>query len=634
MTISSVLRRAGPFNGNGSTTVFAREFMVLDADHLKVYQTIAGVTTEVTSGISKDGIGTDAGNVTFSTAPAIGTQITILREIPLVQETDYSNQGSVEPERVEDDFDLQEMKMQELSETLGRALRLPITSSLTNLVIPDPVSGKTIVGKADGTGWEDGPTAAQIAAANAEALAAAASATAASGFSTAAGLSADEAAAYAAGLIGGTGVTSDFTVTAANGGTVFTISALSATIHSSLVNLSFAYAGAADVTIANLAVSSTYVYLDSSGVLQQQGTTPTREDWSRKVFLVRIAVDTAAGTVIGFEYLSNTIGHYSNTIRDFYNTLLAQGIPFKLGQAITGNAGNLKWGVGAGKAFELGGSGDIHNPNFVDFDAVANAEYTLMERTLAGTGGQTDLVKFWDNAGSITALGSGTFVAHRLYRFSSGNFVIQYGQGNYANLALAKVGVLQEEYVLNPLLVNATFFGWWFIGQTASNSLGVDGLTKFTEYTIGAQGGNANALFAPLASPTFTGVPAAPSPAASTDTTQVATTAYVRAAIADVLNATGSAPLYGCRAWVKFNAAGTISASGNVSSVTKNGTGDYTVNFTTAMQDANFVAIGQSGDDSNFMVVTAATSSSVRFDNLSRGSTINDVTFGYVAIFR
>jgi hypothetical protein len=45
------------------------------------------------------------------------------------------------------------------------------------------------------------------------------------------------------------------------------------------------------------------------------------------------------------------------------------------------------------------------------------------------------------------------------------------------------------------------------------------------------------------------------------------------------------------RAWVNFNGTtspGTIRASGNVSSVTRNGTGDYTVNFTTAMLDANY----------------------------------------------
>jgi hypothetical protein len=50
------------------------------------------------------------------------------------------------------------------------------------------------------------------------------------------------------------------------------------------------------------------------------------------------------------------------------------------------------------------------------------------------------------------------------------------------------------------------------------------------------------------------------------------------------------ATAYGCRAWVNFNGTGTVAirASGNVSSITDNGTGDYTVNFTNAMPDENF----------------------------------------------
>jgi hypothetical protein len=45
------------------------------------------------------------------------------------------------------------------------------------------------------------------------------------------------------------------------------------------------------------------------------------------------------------------------------------------------------------------------------------------------------------------------------------------------------------------------------------------------------------------------------------------------------------------KAWVNFNGTGTVAirASFNVSSITDNGTGDYTVNFTTAMQDTNYV---------------------------------------------
>ena len=50
---------------------------------------------------------------------------------------------------------------------------------------------------------------------------------------------------------------------------------------------------------------------------------------------------------------------------------------------------------------------------------------------------------------------------------------------------------------------------------------------------------------------------------------------------------------YGCRAWVNFNGTGVVAirASGNVSSITDNGTGDYTVNFASAMTDANFCTV-------------------------------------------
>jgi len=55
----------------------------------------------------------------------------------------------------------------------------------------------------------------------------------------------------------------------------------------------------------------------------------------------------------------------------------------------------------------------------------------------------------------------------------------------------------------------------------------------------------------------------------------------------------GTAPIYPCRAWVNFDGTGTVAirASGNVSSITDNGTGDYTVNFTTAMPDVNYAGV-------------------------------------------
>lgn len=67
--------------------------------------------------------------------------------------------------------------------------------------------------------------------------------------------------------------------------------------------------------------------------------------------------------------------------------------------------------------------------------------------------------------------------------------------------------------------------------------------------------------------------------------------------LTNALNAPGTASLYVCRAWVNFNggpAAPTTRASGNVSSITDNGVGLYTINFITAMPDVNYAVFGMS----------------------------------------
>ena len=82
-----------------------------------------------------------------------------------------------------------------------------------------------------------------------------------------------------------------------------------------------------------------------------------------------------------------------------------------------------------------------------------------------------------------------------------------------------------------------------------------------------------------------------------------------------------AATAYGCRAWVNFNGTGTVAirASGNVSSITDNGTGDYTVNFTTAMPDANYSANGMMSNDAtancfaNFQTTSPLATGSCRF---------------------
>jgi hypothetical protein len=110
-------------------------------------------------------------------------------------------------------------------------------------------------------------------------------------------------------------------------------------------------------------------------------------------------------------------------------------------------------------------------------------------------------------------------------------------------------------------------------------------------------------------------------------------------------NASGSAPIYSCRAWVNFNGTGTpaIRASGNVSSITDSGTGVYKVNFTTALSDINYSVVGTSGGTGDETGDTGRTlmtcnNSSVNFTavftkNSSTG-TLDDYNTNSVAVFR
>ena len=129
MTVSSEVNRAGPYLGNGSTTVFGFGFRILSASHLRVIITDEDdVETDLPypSGYSVTGVGANAGgSITISPAPATGYRITILRNVPMVQETDLENQGAYYAETIERQFDLVVMQNQQQSEELRRAVKVP-----------------------------------------------------------------------------------------------------------------------------------------------------------------------------------------------------------------------------------------------------------------------------------------------------------------------------------------------------------------------------------------------------------------------------------------------------------------------------------------------------------------------------
>ena len=130
--------------------------------------------------------------------------------------------------------------------------------------------------------------------------------------------------------------------------------------------------------------------------------------------------------------------------------------------------------------------------------------------------------------------------------------------------------------------------------------------TSTTQLATTAFVTTADNLKANLASPTFTGTPTAPTATAGTNTTQIATTAFVRTD-------------NNVKVWVNFNGTGTIAIrdSFNVTSITDNGVGAYTVNYTNAIS-SNAVGCCMVSDDA----------ASYRGSNL-QGTGANNTTTSY-----
>ena len=135
---------------------------------------------------------------------------------------------------------------------------------------------------------------------------------------------------------------------------------------------------------------------------------------------------------------------------------------------------------------------------------------------------------------------------------------------------------------------------------------------------------------------TITGLAAGGLPNSSVITADIADAAITAAKLDGAQS--GSAPIYGARAWVNFNGTGTVAirASGNVSSITDNNTGDYTVNFTTAMPDANYsLVVTSTFGSSNGFLGVAPTTTAARVNSFtpSTGAAL-DSAFMCVSVFR
>ena len=225
MTISSEVRKAGPYDGNDVTTSFPFSFKVFSADDVVVVLTDpAGIETTLT------GSGTDYSvtlNADQDTAPggtvekvsALATDylLTITSSVPNLQPLDLTNQGGFYPKVINAALDRLTILAQQNAEQIGRSVKVPISSSVT----PDSLIAQLTQDAATAAAAASSASASETAAAASEG-AAAGSATAAAASATAA--DASEAAAAASESAAATSATN-----AANSATAASNSATTAT---------------------------------------------------------------------------------------------------------------------------------------------------------------------------------------------------------------------------------------------------------------------------------------------------------------------------------------------------------------------------------------------------------------------
>lgn len=154
MTVASTTSRVS-YSGNGSTVTFTVPFYFLANTHLKVVlldaagnETVKTLTTDYTvSGAATP----SGGSITMVTAPATGQTLSILRNVPYTQETDYQSNDPFPAETHERALDKLTMETQQLAEQANRALTLPASMTGGNTTLPVPEANNLI-------GWNESLT--------------------------------------------------------------------------------------------------------------------------------------------------------------------------------------------------------------------------------------------------------------------------------------------------------------------------------------------------------------------------------------------------------------------------------------------------------------------------------------------
>lgn len=541
MTIenTTVLSR---FTGNGVTTAFATGFAFFDAADVQVY---FGDVLQ-TSGYTVTGGAGETGAVTFTTAPAAATAITLVRALPYIQTTDYTEITDFPAESHEDALDRAAMRDQQLAESVGRSFKVKVTQQNFNPAVT--VTGNTVLGfNATGTAIKN-YTAAELATFVSEYL--------------------NGGGGGGGGGGGSTVVVNDGTAAApsisndgdSNTGFYFPAENVVAATTAGVESVRFTATGIGRnvaTPTRSIDIADTIISAADNGFIFRN-----LSDTTRNISIVR--TDSA----YSYNGVTGAVGQlYSSTSLSLMADSIGgnNSILFSVGGAIRAQ---LQWD---GKF----GIGTTTPATTLD----VNGDVTITDKIIHSN--DTDTSIRFPAVDTVTVETGGV----ERMRIASGGVRIPTTTGN-ATLELF------NDQAIN-VLVNSSFNGVDFLSTNNnanwrssvkgyvggfSDQVGLD----FATYSVSAQTTRMRIL---------------PSGNVGIGTLAPAEQLHITGnfRIGDAVQATptGSAPLYAARAWVNFNGTGTVAirASGNVSSITDNGTTDYTVNFTTGMPDANYATI-------------------------------------------
>ena len=160
MTVSSTTSKSGPYVGNGSTTVFSFSLQLFQQTDVEVVLTVPGAAdlimtygSDYTVALNSPQTTSPGGTVTMTVAPASGTLVTILRNIPDTQNASFPNQGGFYPAVLETALDKLTLLIGQSLEQLSRSVKVSASQNY-GVTLPSPGAGNFLRWNLAGTGLE------------------------------------------------------------------------------------------------------------------------------------------------------------------------------------------------------------------------------------------------------------------------------------------------------------------------------------------------------------------------------------------------------------------------------------------------------------------------------------------------